>query len=61
MISSEIKSLVAENCPNYKVKKVMHMHRYSNLNNNCDNCEEYSNEKCEKGLLNDLWNQIRLN
>lgn len=61
MVSSEIKSIVAENCPKFRVKEELFIHNYSFLNNKCDMCTEFINGKCKSGFLDNLWNDIRFN
>lgn len=61
MIHSEIKNIVAENCNAYETKfKIINM-SVGRLNESCNNCINFRNDKCLKDLFNEMKDMVSLN
>ncbi|MDU1414711.1 MAG: hypothetical protein E6929_18065 [Clostridium sp.] len=61
MLSSEDKSRIAENCSFYNERSYYTAREFLQINKSCDHYKNYVWGHCEKKVLNDIYDKIRLN
>jgi hypothetical protein len=61
MISSEMKSIVAQNCPGYEPRYALSMMSMGMLSESCDNCANFVRGHCVKDLLDEIKEKIERN
>lgn len=61
MVSNEMKSIIAENCPEYEGKYVLSMLSMGSMSESCNNCENFKGGHCVKDLLDPLREKIERN
>lgn len=61
MISREIKNIIGENCPEYDARDYIIMAGCNIIGVSCENCFNYFEGNCSKGIQNDIYNNIKRN
>ena len=61
MVSGEMKSIIAQNCPRYESRYELEMMSMVSLFESCDNCSNYVRSNCIKDLLNDIKEKVERN
>jgi len=61
MFSSEDKSLVGENCPQYVSRNILQGTKATNLARNCIDCSNYLDGNCSMNLLNGIYENLKIN
>lgn len=62
MIYNELKSMVAQSCPEYSSKNpVISMISMGNFAQSCDSCLNYVSGKCIKALFEEIGERIIIN
>ncbi|WMJ80030.1 hypothetical protein RBU49_14410 [Clostridium sp. MB40-C1] len=54
MISKEFKMVVAQNCLDYDAKYAITMFSMGTLSESCNNCKNFINGECSKGLFDEI-------
>jgi hypothetical protein len=61
MVSEELKMTVAQNCSGYRPRSVYLSMSMGTLSESCNNCANFINGKCAKGLFNEIEREITTN
>jgi hypothetical protein len=61
MVSNEMKSTIAQNCPGYEARYALSMLSMGSLSESCNNCSNYVRGQCIKDLLDPMREKIERN
>lgn len=61
MASDELKMVVAENCSEYDSRDTGLNSSVSDLSKSCNNCKHLINDKCVKGVFDEIKRNIKQN
>jgi hypothetical protein len=61
MLSLEEKSRIAETCPEYDPSNPIFRANIAGGIQSCDSCSYYTEGKCKKNIMSNIWSEISLN
>lgn len=56
-----IKKIIAENCFGYEPYSILNLYSMADLSPSCENCLNFVEGKCEKGLFDGIRERITMN
>ncbi|GAA0182910.1 hypothetical protein SH2C18_51930 [Clostridium sediminicola] len=59
--NERIKKIIAENCFGYEPHSILNLYSMANLSPSCENCKNFIESKCKKGLFDEIRETISNN